>query len=97
LGPQNSHLAAKTYETFTAVTPLPSAAGGSRPLRLSSSSSAQQSAPEKASIAHAIYASTTIPSRSSNCAASSPSGGNGKPNATFDLIPVAWASVHECP
>jgi uncharacterized Ntn-hydrolase superfamily protein len=68
-------------------------AGGSRRLRLSSSSSAQRRAPEKASIAHAIFASTTIPNRSSNCTACSPSGGNGKPNARFELIPLAWASV----
>jgi hypothetical protein len=56
---------------------------------------AQQRAPEKASIAPAIYASTTIPNRSSNCAACSPSvRGNGKPT-TFELIPLAWASVPE--
>jgi hypothetical protein len=45
---------------------------------------AQQRAREKATTAQAIFASTTIPNRSSNCAACLPSGGNGKLNTTLD-------------
>jgi hypothetical protein len=56
---------------------------------------AQQRAPEKESIARAIYASTTIPNRSSNCVACSPSGGNGKPSAALELIPLAGGERSE--
>jgi len=74
------------------------AAGGDRRgrLLLSWSSLARQNAPEKASIGSATFVSTTTRNQSSNCAACSPSGGDGKRNATPDPIAVPWASVQEC-